>query len=358
MGPGNTAISGKDRMSLTFNADISTMNTFGMKARAACLAEYYSVDELDAISRRDDLPQPLKSIGGGSNILLTGDFPGTILHSKIRFIETYGDDEIVSARVGAGVPWDEFCEWSAKRDLWGPENLSMIPGDTGAAAVQNIGAYGTEIADITATVECYDLMSHKMMAFKKEDCRYAYRDSFFKSDEGRRYVVTAVTFILKRGYSPVLEYGDIKDRIIKTCGAFVVYGNSLTPGLVRRCIMDTRREKLPDTKERGNAGSFFRNPYVTKEKLDSLQRENPSAGIPHYDLPDGSVKIPAAWLIDRCGWKGKHEGGAAVWEMQPLVLVNASGCATAEDVLALEEKIKASVRERFGIELIPEVEHL
>lgn len=344
-------------MELSFDADISSMNTFGMKVKAACVADYYSIEELDSISRRVDLPLPLKSIGGGSNLLFTGDFPGTLLHSKIRFISPYANKGGVTARVGAGVPWDEFCEWCSKRDLWGPENLSSIPGDTGAAAVQNIGAYGVEIADIVSTVECYDLQAHKMVAFSKKDCAYGYRDSFFKNAGAGRYVVTAVSFCLRSEYSPVIDYGNVKDRIIAKCGSFSVYGNALTPDLVRHAIMGIRREKLPDVKEYGSAGSFFRNPYLTKEKYAAIEAMG-WKDIPHFFTDDGLVKIPAAWLIDRCGLKGKSVGGAAVWEKQPLVIVNRAGNATPGDVLALEKEIVDSVEAKFGISLKPEVEHI
>ncbi len=345
-----------ERMELRFNVDIRDMNSFGIAAKAACTAEYYSIDELSEICRDTELPRPFKSIGGGSNLLFTKDFGGTLLHSRIRFIEPYCSKGVCTARVGAGVPWDEFCGWCAERALWGPENLSMIPGDTGAAAVQNIGAYGVEISDIISTVECFDLQSGRMVLFGRDECAYGYRDSFFKHDGGR-YVVTAVSFSLSTEYNPVTGYGNVMDRIVEKYGSYSVYGKALTPELVRRTIMEIRREKLPDPALYGNAGSFFRNPCVTKEKFAEISGDG-RTDVPHFAAEGGLVKIPAAWMIDRCGWKGYREGNVGVWEKQPLVLVNMSGKASGAEIEALEQKIRASVKERFGVELRAEVEHI
>ena len=344
-------------MDIIYNTDLSTMNTFRMKVKAACLAQYYSVEELDEISRMEELPKPFFHIGGGSNLLFLGDFPGTVLHSRIRFIQQFPSEDGMAVRVGAGVPWDDFCDWCAKRDLWGPENLSMIPGETGAAAVQNIGAYGREVGDIISTVECYDMVAHRMVAFRHDECAYGYRESFFKNEGKARYVVTAVTMNLKNDYSPVIDYGNLKDRLTQKYGQFVVNEKRLTPDMVRRGIMEVRAEKLPAVEETGSAGSFFRNPYVPKEKYEEIVAMG-YASVPHFDNSDGSVKIPAAWLIDQCGWKGHTEGNAGVWGKQPLVIVNATGDASPEEIKGLEDKIVASVREKFGIELIPEVEHV
>lgn len=344
-------------MDIIYNTDLSTMNTFRMKVKAACLVEYFSIEELDEISRMEDLPGPLLHIGGGSNLLFLGDFPGTVLHSRIRFIEQYPSIEGMTVRVGAGVPWDEFCMWCAKRGLWGPENLSMVPGETGAAAVQNIGAYGREIGDIISNVECYDLQEHRMVSFLKKDCAYGYRDSFFKNGGKGRYVVTAVTMDLKAEYSPVLGYGNLRERIALEYGDFILNEEMLTPQIVRESIMSVRSEKLPAVEETGSAGSFFRNPYVSVEKYEEIAAMGYEK-VPHFDNPDGSVKIPAAWLIEQCGWKGRTEGNAGVWPKQPLVLVNATGSAEPQEIKALEDRIIASVKEKFGIELNPEVEHI
>ena len=301
----------------------------------------------------------LKHIGGGSNLLFTGDFPGTVLHSAIRHIDVISDsDDEVLVRVGAGVEFDKLCEWAAGRSLWGPENLSHIPGEAGAAAVQNIGAYGVEAKDIIREVRAFDLVSRKFLTFSVEECNYGYRDSFFKSPEGKdRYIITGVVFAFRRNGSPILEYGNLRETLLSRCPY-------PTPSDVRETIISIRRTKLPEVGEVGSAGSFFKNPVVSREVFDNVVRVSgrDEASVPHYPVPGPGgepwVKIPAAWLIDQCGWKGAVRGGAGVWPSQPLVIINASGEASPEEILALEECIRMSVSDRFGIVLSPEVEHI
>ena len=301
----------------------------------------------------------LKHIGGGSNLLFTGDFPGTVLHSAIRHIDVISDsDDEVLVRVGAGVEFDKLCEWAAGRGLWGPENLSHIPGEAGAAAVQNIGAYGVEAKDIIREVRAFDLVSRKFLTFSVEECNYGYRDSFFKSPEGKdRYIITGIVFAFRRNGSPILEYGNLRETLLSRCPC-------PTPSDVRETIISIRRTKLPEVGEVGSAGSFFKNPVVSREVFDNVVRVSgrDEASVPHYPVPGPGgepwVKIPAAWLIDQCGWKGAVRGGAGVWPSQPLVIINASGEASPEEILALEECIRMSVSDRFGIVLSPEVEHI
>ena len=301
----------------------------------------------------------LKHIGGGSNLLFTGDFPGTVLHSAIRHIDVISDsDDEVLVRVGAGVEFDKLCEWAAGRSLWGPENLSHIPGEAGAAAVQNIGAYGVEAKDIIREVRAFDLVSRKFLTFSVEECNYGYRDSFFKSPEGKdRYIITGIVFAFRRNGSPILEYGNLRETLLSRCPC-------PTPSDVRETIISIRRTKLPEVGEVGSAGSFFKNPVVSREVFDNVVRVSgrDEASVPHYPVPvpggEPWVKIPAAWLIDQCGWKGAVRGGAGVWPSQPLVIINASGDASPEEILALEECIRMSVSDRFGIVLSPEVEHI
>ena len=302
---------------------------------------------------------PLKHIGGGSNLLFTGDFPGTVLHSAIRHIDVISDsDDEVLVRVGAGVEFDKLCEWAAGRSLWGPENLSHIPGEAGAAAVQNIGAYGVEAKDIIREVRAFDLVSRKFLTFSVEECNYGYRDSFFKSPEGKdRYIITGIVFAFRRNGSPILEYGNLRETLLSRC-------HCPTPSDVREAIISIRRTKLPEVSEVGSAGSFFKNPVVSREVFGNVVRISgrDEASVPHYPVPGPGgepwVKIPAAWLIDQCGWKGAVRGGAGVWPSQPLVIINASGDASPEEILALEECIRMSVSDRFGIVLSPEVEHI
>ena len=301
----------------------------------------------------------LKHIGGGSNLLFTGDFPGTVLHSAIRHIDVISDsDDEVLVRVGAGVEFDKLCEWAAGRGLWGPENLSHIPGEAGAAAVQNIGAYGVEAKDIIREVRAFDLVSRKFLTFSVEECNYGYRDSFFKSPEGKdRYIITGIAFAFRRNGSPILEYGNLRETLLSRCPC-------PTPSDVRETIISIRRTKLPEIGEVGSAGSFFKNPVVSREVFGNVVRISgrDEASVPHYPVPGPGgepwVKIPAAWLIDQCGWKGAVRGGAGVWPSQPLVIINASGEASPEEILALEECIRMSVSDRFGIVLSPEVEHI
>ena len=301
----------------------------------------------------------LKHIGGGSNLLFTGDFPGTVLHSAIRHIDVISDsDDEVLVRVGAGVEFDKLCEWAAGRGLWGPENLSHIPGEAGAAAVQNIGAYGVEAKDIIREVRAFDLVSRRFLTFSVEECNYGYRDSFFKSPEGKdRYIITGIAFAFRRNGSPILEYGNLRETLLSRCPC-------PTPSDVRETIISIRRTKLPEIGEVGSAGSFFKNPVVSREVFGNVVRISgrDEASVPHYPVPGPGgepwVKIPAAWLIDQCGWKGAVRGGAGVWPSQPLVIINASGEASPEEILALEECIRMSVSDRFGIVLSPEVEHI
>ncbi len=403
------------------------MNTFGMRVKARCFIEYDSVADLVDIEF-GELARPVLHIGGGSNLLFTDDFKGTVLHSKINFIEIldechrdgveklnpshsgewappvheatgghgfsnhpYGassENDRVLVSVGAGVNFDDFCEWAAKEGLWGVENLSYIPGEVGASAVQNIGAYGVEVKDVIHKVYCYDTVEEEFVHFDVEECGYGYRDSFFKRPEVKgRYIVTHVVFALSRAPQPKLEYGHLKDAVAEVASSssdprlrklrhpLAGGGTSLpsdaasageaglTPEMIRKVIIKIRKEKLPEPSVKGSAGSFFKNPVVPMEqflKIEAAAKAEYGSDykVPHYDLPDGMVKIPAAWMIEQCGWKGKRSGGAAVWDKQPLVIVNHTGEAYPEEIIGLEKRIIASVRTRFGVELHPEVEHV
>ena len=337
--------------------DLTKMNTFGMKVKARCFIEYDSVADLVDIEF-EELARPVLHIGGGSNLLFTDDFKGTVLHSKIDFIEILDEGPEVLVSVGAGVVFDDFCAWAAKEGLWGVENLSYIPGEVGASAVQNIGAYGVEVKDVIRRVYCYDTVEEEFVNFSVEECGYGYRDSIFKDPEVKgRYIVTHVVFALSRVPQPKLEYGHLKDAFAE------VASSSLTPDLIRKTIIKIRKEKLPEPSVKGSAGSFFKNPVVSMadfQRIEASAKAELGADymVPHYDLPDGTVKVPAAWLIEQCGWKGRRSGGAAVWEKQPLVIVNYTGEAFPEEIIGLEKRIIASVKAKFGVELHPEVEHI
>ena len=337
------------------NYDLTAHNTFGMKVRCALYVEYDTVAELQALPWKE-LPQPIMHIGAGSNLLFTGDFPGTVLHSAVKYMKfvDMGLDEVLMT-VGAGVVFDDFVARTCEVGLWGAENLSLIPGEVGASAVQNIGAYGVEAKDIIAGVVCLDTTDWSKTIFKTPELAYGYRDSMFKHNKGR-YIVTSVLFKLSRKYSPKLDYGGIRSALE---GRDLT---ALTPGDVREAIIGIRRAKLPDPAEKGSAGSFFKNPVISREHFERIEAvahaSNPEAKVPSFDLPDGTVKVPAAWLIDSLGFRGAVNGGAKVYDKQPLVIVNESGTATPEEIMALEQQIISKVWETYDIELHPEVEHI
>ncbi|MBP5398049.1 MAG: UDP-N-acetylmuramate dehydrogenase [Bacteroidales bacterium] len=336
-----------------YSKDLSKLNSFGMKVQSRLFVEYDSLMDLVELDF-DELFHPVKHIGAGSNLLFTGDFPGTLLHSAIRFTEVLSEDaKGVRVSVGSGVIFDDFCAWAASKGYWGVENLSLIPGEVGASAVQNIGAYGVEVKDVIETVYAYDTKEEEMVHFDASACGYAYRDSFFKHAEGR-YIVTHVVFVLSKAYAPRLDYGNIR-AALGLDETSVPKG--LTPQQVREAIIRIRREKLPEVGKVGSAGSFFKNPVVSRAEYERICAQHPGVSVPHYEVGD-AVKIPAGWMIEQCGWKGRRSGNAGVWDKQALVLVNATGAALPEEILRLESQIIVSVRERFGIELSPEVEHL
>ena len=486
--------------------DLTKMNTFGMKVKARCFIEYDSVADLVDIEF-SELARPVLHIGGGSNLLFTDDFKGTVLHSKINFIEILDDchffrcrssdfvdcdqakrvEKSVLVSVGAGVVFDDFCAWAAKEGLWGVENLSYIPGEVGASAVQNIGAYGVEVKDVIRKVYCYDTVEEEFVSFGVEECGYGYRDSIFKNPEIKgRYIVTHVVFALSREPQPRLDYGHLRDAVVQaaapTAGTMDCQDGhapdchfdraervekSITPSLIRKVIIKIRKEKLPEPSVMGSAGSFFKNPVISLEHFQRIEAAakaefGPDYKVPHYVIPVESaitqpdmavissaaghsvisseaghsvisseaghsvissdaghsvissaaghsvissaaghsvissdaghpvissdaghsvissaaghsvisseaegrveksplVKVPAAWMIEQCGWKGRRSGGAAVWDKQPLVLVNYTGEAYPEEIIGLERRIMASVKEKFGVELHPEVEHI
>lgn len=319
-------------------------NTFGIDVSAERFLEYASVDELKAFIAQGAVTTPFLHIGGGSNLLFTRDYAGLIIHSRIEGIEITDENErSVSVRVGAGMVWDDFVAYCVEHGWYGAENLSLIPGEVGASAVQNIGAYGVEVKDLITAVETVNIQG-KVHVYSVEDCKYAYRNSIFKRAENKSVFVTHVCFQLSKEEHYTLDYGTIRQELEKY--------PTLTLPVVRKVIIDIRESKLPDPKVAGNAGSFFMNPIVPKEKLQALQQEYPR--IPYYELSDGRIKIPAGWMIDQCGWKGRALGPAAVHDKQALVLVNCGG-AKGNDIIALSDAVRASVREKFGIDIYPEV---
>ena len=330
--------------------DLRANNTFGVPARCACFREYASEAELCEIiaSLSQASPRPLLHIGGGSNLLFTGDFAGDILHSAIKGRTLVAEDEMsVFIRVGAAECWDDIVAWSLQAGYYGLENLSLIPGEVGASAVQNIGAYGSEVYDFISEVRAVDLQTGQSRTFKAQECEPSYRSTMFKSEWKDKYAITYVTYHLHKTFKPNLSYAAVKNEL----AARNVDTDQLTAALLREIIIEIRSAKLPDPQKIGNAGSFFMNPVVTQAHFERLRAVYPS--IPHYILPNG-VKIPAAWLIETAGWKGKALGQAGVYAQQALILVNL-GHAKGQDIKHLAEAIQQSVKEKFDISLKPEV---
>ena len=319
-------------------------NTFGFDVKAALYAEYDSVEELEKMIAEGRITSPFLHMGCGSNLLFVKDYDGVVLHSRIGGMEvTAEDDEQVCVRVGAGVIWDDFVAYCVERGWYGAENLSLIPGETGASAVQNIGAYGVEVKDLILSVETINIRGEKRI-YQKDECEYAYRKSLFKKPEMKSVFVTYVNFILGKKERYTLDYGTIRQELAKH--------PAVNLATLRQVIIDIRNSKLPDPKVLGNAVSFFMNPIVPRALFERLLHQYPS--MPHYEVDADRVQIPAGWMIDQCGWKGKALGPAAVHDKQALVLVNLGG-ATGKDVVALSDAVRASVKEKFGVEIWPEV---
>lgn len=320
-------------------------NTFGIDQGCNALYEPTSVEELRATLAML-CKDPLLVIGGGSNLLLTQDFEGNVLHPLIKGIEVSEKDAYILMRCGAGEVWDEVVDYAVSHGYYDMENLSHIPGEVGASVVQNIGAYGMEVQDVVYKIEAIETETGKEVVITPEECDYAYRYSKFKGEWKGRYVVTYVTYKLSKNFTPRLGYGNLS-AVLQQKGI-----ENPTASDVRRAVIDIRKSKLPEPEIEGNAGSFFMNPVVDRDKFSELIERYPN--MPHYNVGDDKVKIPAGWMIEQCGWKGKSMGRAAVHDKQALVLVNKGG-ATGKEILALCDAIRSDVKSRFGIEIRPEV---
>ncbi|MDR1407020.1 MAG: UDP-N-acetylmuramate dehydrogenase [Tannerella sp.] len=321
-------------------------NTFRLPVQTRWFVEYESANDLQRILR-DEYFREWQSlhIGRGSNLLFLDNWNGVILHSAIRGIEPVDEtDAAVWLRVGAGEVWDDVVAHAAGKGWGGIENLSHIPGETGAAAVQNIGAYGVEIKDVVETVEAYGQLTAEKRIFTRKDCLYDYRHSFFKNETHEPYIITHVVLRLAKHPSFTLDYGDLKAQLAE--------GPSLTPAGVREAVIRIRRRKLPDPSELANAGSFFMNPTVSRSRFDRLKRDWPD--IPSYPAKNGMVKLSAGWLIDQCGLKGTRAGHVGTYARQALVIVN-YGLATGCEIARFAEQIREQVKARFGVELAAEV---
>lgn len=323
---------------------VNIPNTFRMDVRAKIYAEYRSVDELRELLQQYR-GERLLHIGAGSNLLFTGDFNGVVLHSAMRRARaTREDDNHVFIEAENGLVIDELIAQLCDMGLSGMENLSYIPGEVGASAVQNVGAYGVEAKDVITEVRALAIADGSERTFTNAECCYGYRDSIFKNDLRGQYIITDVTYRLDKQFVPKLDYGNLRGEV----------GANPTPMDVREAVIRIRRQKLPEVSEIGSAGSFFKNPIVPREQYEAIAAQYER--VPHFDQ-EGGVKIPAAWLIEQCGWKGKTLGGAQCYAKQPLVLVN-TGNATPQDVITLAQNICNSVHDKFGITISPEVNYI
>ena len=322
------------------NYSLKAHNTFGIEAKCERFMEFTTVEEAQQVAEiLRESERPYIIIGGGSNLLLTKDYPGIVVRSDILGIQISQGE----MTCGSGEVFDEIVEASLMAGLYGLENLSLIPGDVGASAVQNIGAYGVEAKDYIENIEAVEIATGKVVMINAKDCGYGYRQSKFKTEWKNKYLITHVTYRLSTVFKPHLEYGNLKG----TLGP-----GPIVPQDLRKAIINIRNAKLPDPKVMGNAGSFFMNPIVPRAQYEVLAVQYPE--MPHYEVDVDRVKIPAGWMIDQCGWKGKSLGRAGVHDKQALVLVNLGG-ATGDEIVKLCQAIQKDVKEKFGIEIHPEV---
>lgn len=329
------------------NYSLKEHNTFGIDAKCRRFIEFEDDEEafeVAAILRKSALPYII--IGGGSNLLLTKDFDGIVVRSGVK--GHYFEEDFTCERMtcGSGEVWDDMVATSLQAGYYGMENLSLIPGDVGASAVQNIGAYGVEAKDLILCVWMVEIATGKPWMIGNEDCEYGYRQSRFKKDWKNRFLITRVTYGLSRTFRPNLDYGNIRQELERR-GI-----TEPTAQQLRDIIIEIRNAKLPDPKIEGNAGSFFMNPVVTRQKYEKLAARYPQ--MPHYKVDYRHEKIPAGWMIEQCGWKGKSLGRVGVHDKQALVLVNRGG-ATGAEIVALSDAIRQDVKAKFDIDIHPEV---
>ena len=336
-------------MSIQQNLSLKSYNTFGIDVNTRYFAEYSSIGELKEILGSEIInAKPWLHIGGGSNLLFLKDFEGIILHSQLKSIEKISEtNEIVLLKVGAGMVWDDFVAYCVSNNYYGVENLSLIPGEVGASAVQNIGAYGMEVKDVIETVDTIHTETLNERIFTNEECRYGYRKSIFKEELRGKYIITNVTFRLKKQPDYQLDYQHLREAVLQR--------GEINLANIRSTVISIRESKLPDPSITGNAGSFFMNPVIPKEKYEELQLSHPT--MPHYPASETEVKVPAGWLIEQCGWKGRSVGNVGVHSRQALVIINLGG-ATGPEVAGLAAQIRENVYQRFGIDITPEVNYI
>lgn len=330
-------------MKIQQNIDLATFNSFGIHQQAAYFADVRQVSDLRAaLSFAAQQNLPIQILGGGSNTLFVNDFPGLLVHMNCQGIEHLADG--VSLKVACGENWHKLVEYCLNNELYGIENLALIPGTVGAAPIQNIGAYGVELEQVFVELEAFDTRSGELSTMSKADCEFAYRDSVFKHDSSQSLIVLSVTLGLSHEFAPNIEYYALQEALA---------GTTVTAAQLFETVCEIRRRKLPDPAVLGNAGSFFKNPVVSRGKYESLKQQYPD--LPAFETEEAdTVKLPAAWLLEKIGSKGRFRGDAAVHSDHALVLVN-KGCASGEDVLMLAQELSNSVLQSFGIALQTEV---
>jgi len=328
------------------NFSLRNNHTFGVDIASRYYSNPSSVEELEQILNHAKSHQWSYSIiGEGSNLLITDPYPGLLIHPQLKGIKLVDESETeVLVQAGAGENWDNFVAYCVRKNWYGTENLSLIPGSVGAAPVQNIGAYGAEVKEIIEFVEVFDTNDSDSRVLSNASCEFAYRDSIFKHGSKNRFIVCSVVFRLKKQGVLQLDYGNVKEEFLKQ--------NSHDLVDLRNTIISIRNRKLPDPEVTGNAGSFFKNPLISRNAYEILSQDH--TGVPGYPNGKNLVKIPAAWLIEKAGWKGVREGDVGTWPHQPLVIVN-YGKASGTEIFLFSEKIKNAVSEKFGIELEREV---
>jgi UDP-N-acetylmuramate dehydrogenase len=337
-------------LNIQSNVSLKPYNTFGIEAQARYLVEITHENDLPTLLLLTDFVNvPKLILGGGSNVLLCQDFDGLVVKMAIQGIDVLREDaDHIFLRVGAGVNWHQLVQYCVAHDYAGMENLSLIPGTVGAAPMQNIGAYGVEVEQIFDSLTAVHIATGEQHTFTHADCTFGYRESVFKHDLKGQYIVTHVTFRLDKVPTFHTRYGAIQETL-DTMG---VSETDLSIQAISDAVIQIRRSKLPDPAQIGNAGSFFKNPEIPVEQFDALKQLYPD--IPGYPLAEGGVKLPAGWLIERAGWKGYRVGDAGVHAKQALVLVN-YGKATGDEIIALARQVQASVMDKYGVRIQPEV---
>lgn len=332
------------------HVSLKSYNTFGIDAKARYWVEIDTEEQLRTLFQVSEfLAAPKLILGGGSNLLFTRDFEGLVIKMSIQGIKVVREDAShVFVKAGAGVNWHQLVLFCVQNGYAGIENLSLIPGTTGAAPMQNIGAYGVEIEQVFDHLEAVDIQTGETRIFNHAECRFGYRESVFKHEARGKYIISSVTFRLNKQPVFHIEYGAIRE----TLATMGVSEDNLSIKAISEAVIRIRRSKLPNPAEIGNAGSFFKNPEISKDDYARLKTEYPT--LPGYPTGDLTMKVPAGWLIEQCGWKGKHIGPAGVHSKQALVLVNHGG-ATGAEILNVAHQVQQSVEDRFGIRLNPEV---